>query len=137
MSHSEHNQTRRRLIKGIGALLLLSVSPVGLAATASIVAVRVWPASTYTRVTIESSTPLKYRQFALSNPERIVVDLEGIQLNSVLKGVANQVQTSDPYLKLIRVGQNTPKTVRLVFEVKTAVQPQMFTLKPVAEFKTV
>lgn len=30
MSHSEHNQTRRRLIKGIGALLLLSVSPVGL-----------------------------------------------------------------------------------------------------------
>lgn len=135
MSHSEHNQTRRRLVKGIGALLLLSVSPVGLAATASIVAVRVWPASTYTRVTIESSTPLKYRQFALSNPERIVVDLEGIQLNSVLKGVANQVQASDPYLKLIRVGQNTPKTVRLVFEVKTPVQPQMFTLKPVAEFK--
>ncbi|NBM11422.1 MULTISPECIES: N-acetylmuramoyl-L-alanine amidase AmiC [unclassified Proteus (in: enterobacteria)] len=135
MSHSEHNQTRRRLVKGIGALLLLSVSPVGFAATASIVAVRVWPASTYTRVTIESSTPLKYRQFALSNPERIVVDLEGIQLNSVLKGVANQVQTSDPYLKLIRVGQNTPKTVRLVFEVKTPVQPQMFTLKPVAEFK--
>ncbi|MEQ4924945.1 N-acetylmuramoyl-L-alanine amidase AmiC [Proteus hauseri] len=135
MSHSEHNQTRRRLVKGIGALLLLSVSPVGLAASASVVAVRVWPASTYTRVTIESGTPLKYRQFALSNPERVVVDLEGIQLNSVLKGVANQVQTSDPYLKLIRVGQNTPKTVRLVFEVKTPVQPQMFTLKPVAEFK--
>ena len=135
MSHSEHNQTRRRLIKGIGALLLLSVSPVGLAASASVVAVRVWPASTYTRVTIESSTPLKYRQFALSNPERVVVDLEGVQLNSVLKGAANQVQTSDPYLKFMRVGQNTPKTVRLVFEVKTPVQPQMFTLKPVAEFR--
>lgn len=136
MSHSEHNQTRRRLIKGIGALLLLSVSPVGFAATAaSIVAVRVWPASTYTRVTIESKTPIKYRQFALSNPERIVVDLEGVQLNSVLKGAANQVQTNDPYLKLMRVGQNTPKTVRLVFEVKTPVKPQMFTLKPVAEFK--
>ncbi|MEY0461996.1 AMIN domain-containing protein, partial [Providencia rettgeri] len=111
MSHSEHNQTRRRLIKGIGALLLLSVSPVGLAATSSVVAVRVWPASTYTRVTIESSRPLKYRQFALSAPDRIVVDLEGIQLNSVLKGMASQVQTNDPYLKLIRVGQNTPTTV--------------------------
>lgn len=119
MSHSEHNQTRRRLIKGIGALLLLSVSPVGLAATSSVVAVRVWPASTYTRVTIESSRPLKYRQFALSAPDRIVVDLEGIQLNSVLKGMASQVQTNDPYLKLIRVGQNTPTTVRLVFEIKT------------------
>ena len=70
---------------------------------------------------------MKYRQFALSAPDRIVVDLEGIQLNSVLKGMASQVQTNDPYLKLIRVGQNTPTTVRLVFEIKTPVQPQMFT----------
>ncbi|STV10021.1 N-acetylmuramoyl-L-alanine amidase [Klebsiella pneumoniae subsp. pneumoniae] len=48
---------------------------------------RVWPASTYTRVTVESNHVLKYRQFALSNPERVVVDLEGVNLNSVLKGM--------------------------------------------------
>ena len=47
---------------------LMSVSPVGLAAAARVVAVRVWPASTYTRVTVESNHVLKYRQFALSNP---------------------------------------------------------------------
>lgn len=66
---------------------LMSVSPVGTAAAAQVVAVRVWPSSTYTRVTVESNHILKYRQFALSNPERLVVDLEGVNLNSVLKGM--------------------------------------------------
>jgi N-acetylmuramoyl-L-alanine amidase len=61
--------------------------PLGLAAAAQVVAVRVWPSSTYTRVTVESNHVLKYRQFALSNPERLVVDLEGVNLNSVLKGM--------------------------------------------------
>ena len=54
---------------------------------AQVVAVRIWPSSTYTRVTVESNRVLKYRQFALSNPERVVVDLEGVNLNSVLKGM--------------------------------------------------
>jgi N-acetylmuramoyl-L-alanine amidase len=48
---------------------LLSVSQVGLAAVSQVVAVRVWPASPI-RVTVESNRVLKYRQFALSNPER-------------------------------------------------------------------
>lgn len=72
------------------------------------------------RVTIESDHPLKYKQFSLQNPERIVVDLKNVHLNSVLKGMDKQVQDRDPHLKLIRVGQNDPQTVRLVFEVKQA-----------------
>ena len=68
--------SRRRFLQGAGAMWLMSVSPLGLAAAAQVVAVRVWPSSTYTRVTVESNHVLKYRQFALSNPERLVVDLE-------------------------------------------------------------
>ncbi|XPE45457.1 AMIN domain-containing protein [Shigella flexneri] len=83
---------------------LLSVSQVGLAATSQVVAVRVWPASSYTRVTV-SPTVLKYKQFALSNPERVVVDLEGVNLNSVLKGMAAQIRGDDPFIKSARVGQ--------------------------------
>jgi hypothetical protein len=79
--------SRRRFLQGAGAMWLMSVSPLGLAAAAQVVAVRVWPSSTYTRVTVESSHVLKYRQFAFSNPERLVVDLEGVNLNSVLKGM--------------------------------------------------
>ena len=114
---------------------LLSVSQVGLAAVSHVVAVRVWPASTYTRVTVESNRVLKYKQFALSNPERLVVDIEGVNLNSVLKGMGAQIRPDDPYIKSARVGQFDPQTVRMVFELKQNVKPQMFALAPVAGFK--
>ena len=68
MSGSNTAISRRRLLQGAGAMWLLSVSQVSLAAVSQVVAVRVWPASSYTRVTVESNRQLKYKQFALSNP---------------------------------------------------------------------
>lgn len=100
-----------------------------------VVAVRVWPASSYTRVTVESNRQLKYKQFALSNPERVVVDIEDVNLNSVLKGMAAQIRADDPFIKSARVGQFDPQTVRMVFELKQNVKPQLFALAPVAGFK--
>ncbi len=135
MSGSNSAISRRRLLKGAGAMWLLSVSQVGLAATSQVVAVRVWPSSTYTRVTVESNRVLKYKQFALSNPERVVVDLEGVNLNSVLKGMAAQIRGDDPFIKSARVGQFDPQTVRMVFELKQNVKPQLFALAPVATFQ--
>ncbi|WP_395755167.1 N-acetylmuramoyl-L-alanine amidase AmiC [Edwardsiella ictaluri] len=135
MTDSNHSLTRRRLLQAAAATWFLSVSRVGFAASAQVIAVRVWPSSTYTRVTLESSHPLKYKQFALSNPDRIVVDIQGVHLNSVLKGIGHQVQGGDPYLKHARVGQFDQKTVRLVLELKQNVSPKVFTLSPVAEFK--
>ncbi|MDC9607023.1 N-acetylmuramoyl-L-alanine amidase AmiC [Xenorhabdus griffiniae] len=135
MSHSDHNTSRRRLLKGAAAVWLLSISPIGYAATSKVIAVRIWPASSYTRVTLESNIPLKYRQFSLTNPNRIVIDLQGIQLNSILSSMGAQVQRRDPYLKLVRAGQFNPKTVRLVFEIKQPVSPHIFTLPPIAKFK--
>ncbi|AIJ08917.1 N-acetylmuramoyl-L-alanine amidase [Edwardsiella anguillarum ET080813] len=122
-------------MQAAAATWFLSVSRVGFAASAQVIAVRVWPSSTYTRVTLESSQPLKYKQFALSNPDRIVVDIQGVHLNSVLKGIGHQVQGGDPYLKHARVGQFDQDTVRLVLELKQNVSPKVFTLSPVAEFK--
>ncbi|CFQ61611.1 N-acetylmuramoyl-L-alanine amidase [Yersinia frederiksenii] len=135
MADSNHNVRRRRLLQGAAAAWMLSVTRVGFAASSHIIAVRVWPSSTYTRVTLESNTPLKYRQFALKNPDRIVVDIEGVHLNSVLKEISSQVQSGDPYLKQARVGQFDKNTVRLVLELKQSISPQLFTLKPFAEFK--
>ncbi|MBV4412677.1 N-acetylmuramoyl-L-alanine amidase AmiC [Enterobacteriaceae bacterium YMB-R22] len=127
--------SRRRLLQGAGAIWLLSVSPLGFAAAGQVIAVRLWPASAYTRVTLESNRELKYRQFALSNPERVVVDIEGVQLNSVLKGLDKLVRTDDPYIKSARVGQFDPQTVRLVFELRQNVSPHLFALAPVAGFR--
>ncbi|QIQ20666.1 N-acetylmuramoyl-L-alanine amidase [Zophobihabitans entericus] len=127
--------SRRLLIKGIAAVCLLSVSRVGFTAQAQMVAVRVWPASSYTRITLESNIPLVYRQFALTSPDRIVIDIDDLNLNSVLSNINTLVQADDPYIKQLRVGQFDKKTVRLVIELKQGVNPNMFTLKPIAEFK--
>ena len=109
MADSNHNSGRRRLLQGTAATWLLSVSRVGFAASSHIIAVRIWPSSTYTRVTLESNTPLKYRQFALTNPDRIVVDIEGVHLNSTLKEMTKQVQSGDPYLKQAHSGPARPR----------------------------
>ena len=134
MTDDTHNPGRRRLLQTVAASWMLSVSKVGFAASSQVIAVRIWPSSTYTRITLESSTPLKYKQFLLSDPPRVVVDIEGVHLNSVLKGLGEKVQQSDPYIRQARVGQFDTKTVRLVFELKRTINPHVFTLKPVAEF---
>ncbi|MGE9551566.1 N-acetylmuramoyl-L-alanine amidase AmiC [Erwinia amylovora] len=126
---------RRRWLKSAGAVLLLSVSKVGFAAASHVVAIRIWPSSTYSRLTLESTTPLKYHQFALSTPERVVVDIENLHLNHVLSKVGNLVRSDDPYIKNARVGQFDKNTVRLVLELKQNVSPRVFTLAPVAGIK--
>ncbi|MBU9814769.1 N-acetylmuramoyl-L-alanine amidase AmiC [Rahnella sp. C60] len=134
MTDDTHNPGRRRLLQTVAASWILSVSKVGFAASSQVIAVRIWPSSTYTRITLESRTPLKYKQFLLSDPPRVVVDIEDVHLNSVLKGLGEKVQQSDPYIRQARVGQFDTKTVRLVFELKRVINPHVFTLKPVAEF---
>jgi N-acetylmuramoyl-L-alanine amidase len=128
---------RRELIKFAGASLFLLVSPVGRAAIdrrSGILAVRVWPAADYTRVAIEHNAPLKFTHFMIKNPERLVVDLEGIELNSVLEGLSSKVSADDPNIKLLRAGQFKPGVVRLVMELKNEVKPQVFELPPAGEY---
>ena len=134
MTDDNHNPGRRRLLQTVAASWMLSVSKVGFAASSQVIAVRIWPSSTYTRITLESSTPLKYKQFLLSSPARVVVDIEGVHLNSVLKGLGDKVQQCDPYIQQARVGQFDANTVRMVLELKRSINPHVFTLKPVAEF---
>ena len=128
---------RRRLIKFTGASLLLSVSPLGQAAAGravGIVAVRVWPAADYTRVTIEHNAPLKYTHFLVKDPDRLVVDLEGAEFNGVLDGLASKVAADDPNIRLLRAGRYKPGVVRLVMELKGEANPQVFELAPVGGY---
>jgi N-acetylmuramoyl-L-alanine amidase len=127
---------RRTLLKWAGAALLLQVSDTGAASkkTPSILAVRVWPAADYTRVAIEHDAPLKYSHFMVNNPDRLVVDLEGIEFNSVLEGLAGKIAADDPNIRLLRAGRYKPGVVRLVMELKNEVRPQVFLLPPVGEY---
>ncbi len=125
--------TRRTVLKA-GGTLLLSVLPALPAAAAQILAVRVWPAEDYTRVTLENDSELKVTHFTVPDPQRLVVDIEGLELNPTLKGLVAKIQSNDPYIKQVRVGQNRPNVVRLVFDLKEEIKPQVFTLAPIGTY---
>ena len=118
-----------------GGTLLLSVMGAAPARAAQIVGVRVWPAEEYTRVTLENDSNLKTSHFVVKDPERMVVDIEGIDLNPALKSLVAKIQSNDPYIRQVRVGQNRPGVVRLVFDLKEEVRPQVFVLPPVGTYQ--
>jgi N-acetylmuramoyl-L-alanine amidase len=126
--------TRRAALQRMGSLVLL-LGASDLACGAVIVAVRVWPAEDYTRVTIESEQALKAQRQLLASPPRLVIDLEGLELNTALRELVGKVQADDPYIARVRVGQYTPRVVRLVVDLKQPVLPQQFALDPVAAYK--
>jgi N-acetylmuramoyl-L-alanine amidase len=133
---------RRRFVKrglsglvGAPALLTFGVGYAGSAAAAGIVGVRVWPANDYTRVTIESDRPLAATHFLVDGPDRRVVDVAGLRLDAALRDLVAKVKPNDPYIRLVRVGQNRPDVVRIVLDLKGRVNPQVFNLAPVGEYR--
>ena len=129
MSHP----SRRSTLK-FGSLALLLQAP-QLAFGAEIVAVRVWPAAEYTRVTIESDAALTAKHSLFDGPDRLVIDIDGLELSPQMKELLGKVKADDPYIAGVRVGQNKPQVVRLVIDLKQAIAPQVFTLNPVAAYK--
>ena len=97
-------------------------------------AVRVWPAPEYTRVTLESGEALRYRLSSVKNPDRLVLDLEGVDFPSVQQGFADKMSAGDRYIGNLRVGRFKPGVVRVVLDLKTEVKPQIFTLAPIGEY---
>ena len=125
---------KRRDLLQMGSMVLL-LGAAEIARGATILAVRVWPAPDYSRVTIESDAVLKTSQLFVGNPPRLAVDIEGIELNAALKELVAKVGADDPTIAGIRVGQFAPGVVRLVLDLKQTAKPQVFTLLPVAAYQ--
>lgn len=127
------DRARRALLQAGSVVLLLGRREIAWGAT--IVAVRIWPAPDYSRVTLESDAPLKARSFLVGEPPRLAVDVEGLDLSPELRELVAKVRPDDPNIAGIRVGQNAPGVVRLVVDLKQPIQPQVFTLAPIAAYR--
>jgi N-acetylmuramoyl-L-alanine amidase len=128
-----HAITRRDSLQFGSLILLLAGADIAWGAT--ILGVRVWPAQDYTRITIESDGLLKAKQFFVSTPPRLAVDIEGIELSPQLRELVGSVKSDDPFISGIRVGQNAPGVVRLVVDLKQGALPQVFNLPPIAAYQ--
>ena len=117
----------------MGAPAMAGLLP-GNAHALAVQSARLWPAKEYTRLTIESKAPIVHQLLAVKNPERLVLDLEGVNVSAELQQLAAKVSATDPYIQSIRIGVNRPGVMRLVLDLKSEVKPQLFALPPVAEY---
>jgi N-acetylmuramoyl-L-alanine amidase len=103
-------------------------------AATQIASARLWPAQEYTRLILESAAPVAHQMMSVKNPDRLVLDLDDVEFTSELAQLAQRVQPTDPYIQSIRVARYRPGVLRIVLDLKTAVNPQLFALKPFAEY---
>jgi N-acetylmuramoyl-L-alanine amidase len=125
---------KRRDVLARGTLVLL-LGAGQIARGATIVAVRVWPAPEYSRVTIESDSKLRSQEVVMTDPPRLAVDIEGIDLNPELRELVAKVRADDPFIAGIRVSQSAPGSVRMTIDLKQVAVPQVFSLSPVAAYQ--
>lgn len=116
------------------ALALLCLWLPASQAAIAITATRIWPAEDYTRLTLESKQAIHHHMFSVENPDRLVIDLEDVELSDELTGLTGKIDGNDPYIKSLRVGRYKPGIVRLVLDLKGQVKPQLFDLDPVGEY---
>jgi hypothetical protein len=95
---------------------------------------RVWPSPDYTRVTLEAAAPVSFTMVSVKDPERLVLDLQGVDITAVLTTLNEKIAADDPYIKSVRVGRFKPGVTRIVLDLKAEVRPQAFVLPPIAEY---
>ena len=120
--------------RAISLLFLMLLAPVAADAATGVTSARVWPAQDYTRITLESPAPITHQLLLLKNPDRLALDLEEVAVTPALQELTDKIGVNDPYVKAVRIGRFKPGVVRLVFDLKTAAKPEVFTLKPIAEY---
>ena len=106
----------------------------GLAQAAELTATRLWPSPDYTRITLEAAQAVSYKYFTLSNPDRLVIDLDGMETGAALESLAGQLTADDPYISAIRIGKYRPGVMRLVLDLKSAIKPSVFQLQPLEQY---
>lgn len=136
LDNSPAMPSRRATLKKATTLLTLSVlAGKAQASSSKVLAVRTWPAQDYTRITLELSAPIQAEHFMLTNPNRLVLDLQGLSLSPTLESLSASIQADDPYIAAVRVAQNTKETLRVVLDLKQEVAPQRFSLKPIGDYQ--
>lgn len=110
----------------IGAFLVALVCMGSVRAeTVMVEGARLWAAPDHTRVVFDVSGPVRHTLFALSDPHRIVIDLEQARLgpDAVLSG-------SEGVVRGIRSAARQDTDLRVVLDVGHQVTPKSFLLRP-------
>ncbi len=110
----------------LAALLLVFVSLPLLAQQTSVDGMRFWAAPDHTRLVFDTSGPVEHTIFSLQNPDRLVIDISGTNLNTKIA----DLPSDDPYIQSIRSGMQQQTSLRVVLDLKQKVKAKSFVLQP-------
>ncbi len=113
----------RKIIYGY-VLLLFSLT--GHAQQVHVDSLRYWTAPDHTRMVFDVTSPASHQVFLLDNPARLVIDFNDTKL---LKPLA-QPPKNHALFSRVRSAPRNKKDLRVVVDLKTAVNPKSFLLKP-------
>lgn len=119
----------KKLFTSTISILLLLIACNAFAET-TIKGVRLWHAPDNTRIVFDLSGPVKHNMFTLSDPERLIIDIEDIKLATSL----NQLNLKGTPIEIIRNSSQNGKDLRLVFDLSSKVTPKIFSLSPNAPY---
>ena len=95
-------------------------------AAAEVRGLRMWPAPDNTRLVFDLNAPVEHSLFSLSNPNRIVIDLK----NTKVRGTLPSATYNSSRIKGLRYAKRGNSGLRVVLDLKNAVKPKSFVLKP-------
>ncbi len=95
-------------------------------AAAEVRGLRMWPAPDNTRLVFDLSAPAQHSLFTLRNPNRIVIDLK----NTKVSGALPSATYNESRIKGLRYAKRGDNGLRVVLDLKNAVKPKSFVLKP-------
>jgi len=101
----------------------------GIVSAASVKEVRLWRAPDHTRLVFDLTGEVEYKLFTLTNPDRVVIDLE----RSSFSGDLSRVDFSDSPISSMRSAIRDGDTLRMVVDLAEQVEPRSFTLAPNSE----
>lgn len=105
------------------AVLLIILQPVALA---DVQGVRLWHAPESSRLVFDLDQNAEHRIFPLSSPNRLVIDID----NSRLLTDLTDLPTSTGPIKSVRWGARGKNDLRIVLDLREAVDPKSFPLAP-------
>lgn len=118
-------KTYRIILKTSSMLLIFISFSLSAVQISQILTVRVWPFDTYTRIMLENKNNLKITNVVIKNPERLVINISNINLNTALKKIF-KIKPNSFYIKQIHIRQHNSSVVRLVFELKKKIKSRIY-----------
>ncbi len=111
-------------------LALLGLLAAGQLQAAQVQAMRLWVAPDHTRIVFDLDSPVNYRLITLSNPDRLVIDLDQAAMAADVK----QLQLDKSPVRQVRHGRRDSDQLRVVFDLKQNVKPRSFLLPPQGDY---